>query len=250
MPQALINGQSLYFEDTGGDGLPIVLSHGFLMDLEMFAAQVAALAPHYRVITWDQRGFGKTQFDGYAFSYWDSARDCLALLDHLKIERAVLGGMSQGGYLSMRAALLAPQRVRALVLIDTQTGAETAEKRAAYGQLLDGWVQQGLSDQVGAIIASIIINDPQHSPAWIAKWQAYPDPARIAPAATCLLERDDITSRLGEITAPALVIHGTHDVAIEIAHGEALCRGLRDCRRLLLRRRRRPRRQPDESGSS
>jgi alpha/beta hydrolase family protein len=59
-----VNGQRLYYEDSGGDGPAVVLSHGFLMDHEMFAPQVTALAPEFRVITWDQRGFGDTEFDG------------------------------------------------------------------------------------------------------------------------------------------------------------------------------------------
>ena len=89
MTYADVNGQRLYYEDGGGDGPAIVLSHGFLMDHEMFAPQVAALAPEFRVITWDERGFGDTGFDGKPFTYWDSARACLGLLDHLGIEQAV-----------------------------------------------------------------------------------------------------------------------------------------------------------------
>ena len=135
MPLAEINGQRIRFDDTGGDGPPVVLSHGFLMDREMFAPQVDALAPEFRVITWDERGFGETEFDGEPFTYWDSARDCLGLLDHLGIDQAVLGGMSQGGFLSLRAALLAPERVRALVLIDTQSGVEDPERLPAYRQM-------------------------------------------------------------------------------------------------------------------
>src|SRR5690348_2127661 len=104
-----------------GEGPAVVLSHGLLLDQSMFDAQVAALAPEYRVITWDQRGHGGTPAPG-PFSYWDSARDVLALLDHLGIGRAVLGGMSQGGLLSLRAAMLAPERVRGLILIDSEAG--------------------------------------------------------------------------------------------------------------------------------
>jgi 3-oxoadipate enol-lactonase len=96
MPFADVNGQRIRFEDSGGDGPPVLLSHGFLMDREMFAPQGDALHPEFRVITWDERGFGETEFDGQPFTYWDSARDCLGLLDHLGIERAVLGGMSPG----------------------------------------------------------------------------------------------------------------------------------------------------------
>src|SRR5215469_16926930 len=130
MPMASINGVTLSYTDTGDDA-PVVFSHGYLMDLSMFDPQVAALAPEYRVITWDQRGFGGTRATG-AFTYWDSAADVLGLLDHLGIDQAVLAGMSQGGFLSLRAALLAPQRVRALVLIDSQAGQEDPAVAPAY----------------------------------------------------------------------------------------------------------------------
>ena len=89
MSYADFNGQRLYYEDSGGDGPAVVLAHGFLMDHEMFAPQVAALAPEFRVVTWDERGFGATEFDGKPFTYWDSAGDCLGLLDHLGLDRPV-----------------------------------------------------------------------------------------------------------------------------------------------------------------
>ena len=72
------------------------------------------------MITWDQRGFGQTEFDSQPFTYWDSADDCLGLLDHLQLDRAVIGGMSQGGFVALRAALKAPERVRALILHRTR----------------------------------------------------------------------------------------------------------------------------------
>src|SRR5947199_4928714 len=143
MPFAEVNGQRIRFEDSGGDGPPVILSHGFLMDREMFAPQVGALSPEFRVITWDERGFGETEFDGEPFSYWDSARDCLSLLDHLGIEQAVLGGMSQGGFLSLRAALTSPARVKALVLMDTQSGVEDPATRAGYDAMRDERMANG-----------------------------------------------------------------------------------------------------------
>ncbi|MEW6476150.1 MAG: alpha/beta hydrolase [Actinomycetota bacterium] len=226
MSYADVNGQRLYYEDSGGDGPAVILSHGFLMDHEMFAPQVAALAPEFRVITWDERGFGGTEFDGKPFTYWDSARDCLALLDHLGIEQAVLGGMSQGGYLSLRAALLAPERVRALVLIDTQAGTEDPEKLPLYQGMLEAWATEGPSDALAEVVAGIIIADPAHNPHWIAKWQARPQELIVEPG-RCLLEReDDISHRLGEITCPALIIHGTEDSAIPVAEAERLAAAL------------------------
>ncbi len=125
MPHAEVNGQRIYFQDTGGDGLPIVLAHGFLMDRSMFEPQIEAFAGEHRLITWDQRGFGQTEFDSQPFTYWDSADDCLALLDHLQLDRAVIGGMSQGGFVALRAALKAPEQVRALILWERRPGWRT-----------------------------------------------------------------------------------------------------------------------------
>jgi 3-oxoadipate enol-lactonase len=228
MPFAQVNGQRLRFDDSGGDGPPLILSHGFLMDREMFAPQVPALAPGFRVITWDQRGFGETEFDLQPFTYWDSARDCLGLLDHLGIDRAVLGGMSQGGFLSMRAALLAPERVRALVLIDTQSGTEDPERLPAYRQMQQTWLTAGPVDELTQAVANLIIGDPVLSERWIAKWRALPHEALKAPG-DCLFDRDDLTDRLSEITCPAIVFHGTADQSIEIEKAEDLCRALSRC---------------------
>jgi 3-oxoadipate enol-lactonase len=228
MPFADVNGQRIRFDDSGGDGPPIVLSHGFLMDREMFAPQVAALSPEFRVITWDERGFGETEFDGEPFSYWDSASDCLGLLDHLGLDRAVLGGMSQGGFLSLRAALSAPERVRALVLIDTQSGVEDPERLPAYRQMQQTWLQVGPVDELAEAIAGLIIGDRELSAPWIEKWRRLPRQS-MGPPADCLFDRDDISDRLAEIACPAIVFHGTADQSIEIARAEALSRGLSGC---------------------
>jgi pimeloyl-ACP methyl ester carboxylesterase len=228
MPFAEVNGQRLRFEDTGGDGAPVILSHGFLMDREMFAPQVEALSPEFRVITWDERGFGETEFDGEPFTYWDSARDCLGLLDHLGIEQAVLGGMSQGGFLSLRAALTAPERTRALVLIDTQSGVEDPERLPGYRQMQETWLEHGPVDELAQVIANLIIGDPILNEVWIAKWRQLPRESLKAPG-DCLFDRDDITDRLGEISSPAIVFHGTADQSIEIEKGDALCQGLSGC---------------------
>jgi pimeloyl-ACP methyl ester carboxylesterase len=228
MPVAELNGQRISFDDSGGDGAPVILAHGFLMDREMFAPQVRELAPEFRVITWDERGFGQTEFDGRPFTYWDSAADCLALLDHLGIERAVVGGMSQGGFLSLRAALLAPERVRALVLIDTQAGTEDPERLPAYREMQRTWLEVGPVDELAQTIAELIIGDPVLNATWIAKWRTLPRESMRAPA-DCLFERDDVSARLGEITCPAIVFHGTADRSIEIERAEALCGGLTGC---------------------
>jgi 3-oxoadipate enol-lactonase len=228
MPHASINGQQIYFEDTGGNGPAVILAHGFLMDHEMFAPQVAALRDDYRVITWDERGFGQTTYDGQPFSYWDSAADCLGVLDHLGIDRAVVGGMSQGGFLSLRVALSAPERVRGLILLDTESGVPEPETMAAEQGMVDMWLSVGPIDDLANPVAALIIDDDVENPKWIAKWQAAPKESLREPA-HCLHSRDDITGRLGEIACPALVVHGTEDTAIVMDKAEVLAAGLPAC---------------------
>jgi 3-oxoadipate enol-lactonase len=229
MPFADVNGQRIRYDDSGGDGPPVILAHGFLMDREMFVPQVEALSPEFRVITWDERGFGETEFDGKPFTYWDSARDCLGLLDQLGIEQAVLGGMSQGGFLSLRAALLQPDRVRGLVLIDTQSGVEDPERLPAYRQMQQTWLEVGPVDELAQAIQSLIIGDPVIAEPWIEKWRGAPR-ANMKTTADCLFDREDISDRLGEITCPAIVFHGTADASIEIDKAHELCAGLPGCR--------------------
>lgn len=222
MAFADVNGHRVYFEDSGGDGPPIILSHGFLMDHEMFAPQVEALSPEFRVITWDERGFGQTRANG-PFDYWDSASDALALLSHLGIERAVVGGMSQGGFLSLRAALTAPDRVKALVLMDTQAGVEDPAAAGSYEILHETWMEHGPAP-VQDVVAGLILGEGDWS-SWLAKW-AELDRSQFSLAYRCLVGRDDITDRIHEITCPAIIFHGTDDAAISMDEAHVLRDGL------------------------
>jgi 3-oxoadipate enol-lactonase len=233
MSFAEINGQRIRFDDTATDRPAVILAHGFLMDRTMFAPQVAALADEFRVITWDERGFGETEYDGEPFTYWDSAHDCLGLMDHLGIERAVVGGMSQGGFVSLRAALLAPERVRALVLIDTQAGTEDPERLPAYRQMQQTWLEAGPVDELTDAIANLILGTPELNAEWIEKWRGLDRERSMKAPGDCLFDRDDITARLGEISCPAIVFHGTADVSIDMERAEQLYQGLPGARSLV-----------------
>jgi pimeloyl-ACP methyl ester carboxylesterase len=225
MTSASLGGQQVAYDDSGGEGPPVILAHGFLMDRSMFAPQVEALTPQFRVITWDSRSHGDTVDDGEPFTYWDLAADCLALMDHLGIARAVLGGMSQGGFVSLRAALLAPDRVRGLLLFDTQAGTEDPEVLPLYQAMLDQWVAEGPSDQIAEVVSDLIIGEPDLSREWVPRWRSRPHESMARPG-RALLDRDDITDRLGEIEAPALVVHGSADISITMDKAERLAAGL------------------------
>ena len=90
------------------------------------------------------------------------------------------------------------------------------------------WLQVGPVDELAEAIANLIIGDPVLNQVWIAKWRALPRESMRAPG-DCLFNRDDISERLGEISCPAIVFHGTADQSIEMELAEKLCRGLSGC---------------------
>jgi len=231
MPVAEVNGQKINYADNETDGPVVLWSHGFLMDHTMFDEQVAALGDTYRCIRWDERGFGDTPATG-PFTYWDSADDAIALLDHLGVESAVFAGMSQGGFLSLRAALAHADRVDALVLIDSEPGVDPPETLEGYKGMIDHWVGDEPLGEVGEFVAGLILGDPALNAEWIAKWENRRS-SQMEFAAGALLDRDDITGRLGELTMPILSVHGEDDQSITIDKAEALQAAVSDGRGLV-----------------
>lgn len=236
MPFAQVNGQKLYFEDTGGDAPVIAFSHGLLMDSSMFAPQVQALRSTWRCISWDERGHGQTADPAGCepFTYYDSANDLAALLAHLGVRHAVLAGMSQGGYLSLRCAITHPELVQALVLIDTQALPEEAKKMAGHEALMKAWLEGGLSDEIAATVAHVILGDDwADAPVWQAKWRTATVP-NLVQCFTTLGSRDDISARLSDITVPALVLHGSLDHAIDLERAQAMSDALPQARMVVV----------------
>lgn len=228
MPSARINGLDIHYDDTGGAGPVLLFNHGFLMDREMFAPQIAALRTRYRCIAWDERGFGRTGPVDQPFSYWESARDALGLLASLNVPAATFIGMSQGGFLSMRAALIEPARVKALVLISTRAGVDTQETIDNFHRLRAEWSANG-SANVHGMLGEVLIGKARAEPTpWFEKW-ARMTKQSLAHPIDALTDRDDLTPRVGELRCPSIVFHGDADLAIDIAHGEALAKALPNC---------------------
>ena len=213
MPFAVSAGAKVHFTDTGGDGPVVLLGHGFFMDADMFAAQAEALAPRSRVIAVDARGHGGTEDSGTPFGYWDLARDNWAVLDELGIDNAVVGGMSQGGFIALRMALLNPPRVDGLVLIGTSDKAYTDKQKVGYREVMDTWTSDAPLVPLAKTMASVMIGgtDDDRQP-WLDKWLSG-DRDRLTLAADCLINRESITDLVGDITCPAVLVRGAGDQA-------------------------------------
>jgi pimeloyl-ACP methyl ester carboxylesterase len=144
MPVVALNGIHVNYEEHGRrDGAPILLTHAYAATLQMWNPQFEALAD-YRVIGWDMRGHGGTDSPPAQDAYTEklTVADMAGLLRHLEIERAVIGGLSLGGYISLEFQLAHPEMVRALILSNTGPGYRKDEARAGWNDFSIGYAKR------------------------------------------------------------------------------------------------------------
>lgn len=211
--------------NPNGTGLPLLLTHGFGATASMWNPNIDALSVDRPVIVWDQRGHGSSDAPDEMERYSEqiSVADMAALLDAAGAERAVLGGMSLGGYLSLAFHLAHPQRVAALVLVDTGPGYRSDEGREKW----NAWVErrarelergEGRAD-VSAEVAQALHAHPEGLPRAARGVMAQKD-ARV------------ITS-LASITVPTLVVVGAQDTDF-LAPADYMHRKISNSRKLVI----------------
>jgi len=135
MSRARLNGIEIEYA-VSGRGPAVLLSHGYSATRRMWDGQHRALEGRYQVISWSMRGHGQTESpaDPSKYSAKLTIADMRALLRHLRVQRAVVGGLSLGGVASLGFYLAHPEMVRALVICDSGPGYRNAEARAAWNQ--------------------------------------------------------------------------------------------------------------------
>lgn len=222
MPIAELSGNQVYYEVTGSGPETIVFSHGAFLDHTMWAPLVEALSGEYRCITYDERGHGMTECNG-PYDYYDLAADAVGLLDLAGADNAVLIGMSQGGWLSQRAALQSPDKVRGLVLVGTSLPLMSEEETAGFTQLSQGWLGMGPVGPIADAVYGIQFAGTDYDGSrYRERWQGKAPSAWAHVWETILTKRDDIVDRAKEITCPVSVVHGTADVAFSLASAETM----------------------------
>lgn len=226
------NGPTIDYLDYGGTGVPIIFSHGLFMSKDMFAPQVEEFCRDHRVIVWDERAHGDTAWEG-PFTYWDSARDLLALADHLDIDKFLHFGFSQGGLLALRAALLAPERLIGLIQCSTQAGDLAGEEERAFRAIVADWVEKGPTTETLDFQESLILGEGADRDFWREYWVTL-TPQSLNDATYALYDAESIYNRLGEINVPVLVIHGLADVSTPIERGTRVAELVSDSRGTIL----------------
>ncbi|MBK6563443.1 MAG: alpha/beta fold hydrolase [Dehalococcoidia bacterium] len=203
MPTINRDGVNIYYEDHG-TGPAILLSHGYSSTTRMWTGQVEALQDRYRIITWDMRGHGQSDSPDEPTAYSEAATvdDMAAILQHLGIENAVIGGLSLGGYMSLAFNLAHPSMVRALMLFDTGPGYKNPVGREGWNVTAMKRAHTFETRGLDALGASAEVRVSQHRSA-----------QGLAHAARGMLAQFDsrIIESLEGIAVPTLVLVGEDD---------------------------------------
>jgi pimeloyl-ACP methyl ester carboxylesterase len=203
MPKLDRNGVKIHYEEHGS-GTPVLLSHGYSATSRMWNDQVAALKDHYRVITWDMRGHGQSDYPESSEEYSErhTVDDMAAILRALRIERAVIGGLSLGGVMSLGFHAAYPAMTGALMLFDTGPGFRNPEARRAWNEQSLRRAEQLESRGLAALGRSDEVRLGEHRSA-----------DGLARAARGMLTQTDdhLIRSLPGIAVPTLVLVGSED---------------------------------------
>lgn len=219
--------------DDNGCGLPVVLIHGFPLCRRMWRPQVAALTKAgCRVITPDLPGFGQSPPLQGPVSMEAYADAVIALLDTLEIERAVIGGMSMGGYVLLNLVERCPQRIAAALYLVTRAAADDPAGKVRRGDMA-GAVSGGDRGVVPATFEKLLFapDIPRRKPKLVAEvraWMETATPEGTIGGLLAMRDRRDYLAALPGLAVPALVIGAGADAAVPAAHAEALAAGLPD----------------------
>ncbi|MGW7102794.1 alpha/beta fold hydrolase [Streptomyces sp. NPDC054838] len=224
------NAAAMFFDDFGPrDAEAVLLVHGHPFNRTMWIPQATALAAaDYRAITPDLRGYGENPARPGTTPFAAFADDLVALLDHLDIEQAVVGGVSMGGQIAMELWLRHPGRVRGLVLSDTSPVPETEDGKTFRRELAERLRTEGMKPYAEEVIDKMLapynVTGMPETAAAVTAMMCATDPEGAAAALRGRAERPDYRPALAALPAsvPCLVLVGADDVYTPVADAEAL----------------------------
>lgn len=214
MPEITRDGARLVYDDDGS-GPAVLFSHSWFCDARQWPQAAAVARAGYRVLNLDNRGHGRSGPHRERYTVWDVADDLIAVLDDAGEERAVLVGLSIGGFAGLRVALRHPSRVQALVLADSAAGTQSWSGRAKARALAPVYLTPARALVLPIVVRTLFGPTARRKqPDLIAEWRrrfVAQDPRSMVVALDAVVRRDDVTSELGRISQPTLVIVGEEE---------------------------------------
>jgi pimeloyl-ACP methyl ester carboxylesterase len=226
--KVMIGGRELSWTDTEGEGLPLVLLHGYPLDSTSWSGQSLDLADVARVIAPDLAGFGGTALPDGPVTIDGYALDVLHLLDHLKVGQAVVCGVSMGGYVALALQRQFPVRVRGLVLVDTRAGADSADAKAGRDEAIELARTGGAAAIADKMLPRLL--SPSAPAAQVSALRGVIVRQRVeglVAAVAAMRDRPDATGGLAAIDVPTLIAHGLEDTLIPFSEAEILLAGIK-----------------------
>src|SRR6195256_4343090 len=204
MPKLNRDGVNIYYE-VHGSGPPLLLTHGYSSTSGMWQGQIEALSKHHKLVLWDMRGHGQSDYpsDPLAYSEALTVGDIAALLDQVGEKKAVIGGLSLGGYMSLAFYRAHPDRARALLIIDTGPGFKKDDAREGWNKRAhdtgDRFEREGLA----------VLTSASRERSSVSHRNA----SGLARAARGMLTQRDarVMESLPNIKVPSLVVVGADD---------------------------------------
>jgi 3-oxoadipate enol-lactonase len=222
MPIMRVNGAELHYEDTGGQGEPVVFLHGLLFDGRQYEAQVSALRDRFRCITLDFRGQGRSAASRGGYQIEQHTADVLAVVRRLDVAPMHVVGLSMGGFVALRIAARDPSLLRSLTLINTSAAAHARSKvpkqlmLAAVARLTGVSLAPVLSGVEAEMYGEAFRRDPARvgeRDMWRQRW-ARADRSALVKTLLGFMIRPDIRDELGNVTVPTLIIAGAADASL------------------------------------
>ena len=197
------DGVAIHYE-VHGRGPTILLSHGYSATCRMWDGQIEALRHRFQVIVWDMRGHGQSNYpaDPAAYSEAATVEDMAAILRACGVQRAVIGGLSLGGYMSLAFHRVHPAMTRALMIFDTGPGFRNADARETWNQR----ARQRADDLDARGLAALGTSDE-------VRMSQHRDASGLAGAARGMLTQHDnsVIASLDTIAVPSIVLVGSND---------------------------------------
>ncbi|GMV48656.1 MAG: 3-oxoadipate enol-lactonase 2 [Nitrospirae bacterium] len=223
------HGLQLAYDDQG-TGLPVVFLHAFPLNRSMWRPQITALSARFRTISVDLRGHGESDAPLWAFTLEQYADDVAALLDHLSIDRAVLVGLSMGGYVSLMFTRKYVDRLKGLILADTRAQADSAEGRVGRFLLAQKAYREGTEAVAEAMLPKLLGTTSLQSRPDLQEYVR--EVIMKAPISGIVVDlmamtaRPDSVPHLPTIPCRTLVLVGDEDQTTPLADAQVMASGI------------------------
>jgi len=219
-----INNFNLSYDDLGEGSVPLIFLHGFPFSKQMWKEQLEFLKSSHRVIACDLRGFGNSIDEESVLSIDLFGDDLIQFMDYLNIEKAIVCGLSMGGYIALNAYKRYSDRFEALILCDTQCIADTPEGKAKRYKLIDEIALKGTEDFTKGFVNNVFFKDSLTEKKEIVEELRNVISSNskhiISMGLRALAERSESCTILSQVNIPTLIICGREDQVTPLAQSE------------------------------